>query len=447
MTMALGRVSAQPVAGARELRTVMIDPGHGGNDPGAVANGVNEKDIVLDVSLRLGKMIKEAYPGVQVLYTRSKDVFIPLHARASAAVRHKADLFISVHANWVSQTSVRGTETFTLGLHRSQENLEVAKKENAVILLEEDYSTNYEGFNPNETESYIMFENMQSEYQSQSISLAAHIQEEFTRQLNLSNRGVKQAGFLVLRQITMPGVLVEIGFISHPAERKFLASDEGKRKVAGSLFKAFATYKKEIDSRSRFTPLTGDTALAARTGGTRENNGDRALKSPETKNNQETPSPETSSVDTAAPPLPAPPKSNPDPRSHTNGNRSLNTAAQNKATANTTANDKANITAQNKDTARASTNATNATTDAAVWYAVQIGAVGKDIPPTPSNFKGVKDVYRIRVAPYYKYYTGKCATPAEAVTLRNQLSSRFPQAFIVIIENGTPRALQKSELP
>jgi len=251
----------QPAGEVRELQTVVIDPGHGGNDPGAVAAGIREKDLVLDVSLRLGRMISEAYPGVKVHYTRSKDVFIPLHARASAAVRHKADLFISVHANWVSQTSVGGTETFTLGLHRSQENLEVAKKENSVILLEEDYSTNYEGFNPNETESYIMFENMQSEYQSQSISLAAHIQEEFTRHLRLHNRGVKQAGFLVLRQITMPGVLVEIGFISNPTERKFLVSEEGKRKVAESLFKAFKTYKKEIDDRSRFTTVAGNTPV------------------------------------------------------------------------------------------------------------------------------------------------------------------------------------------
>jgi len=235
------------------LSTVVIDPGHGGMDPGAVAGGMQEKDLVLDLALRLGKKIKAQHPEVKIIYTRDKDIFIPLYARADIANRNKADLFISLHANYVSATSVSGTETFTLGLHRSEENLEVAKKENAVILLEENYSTNYEGFNPNETESYIMFENMQAEYQNQSLSLAANIQNQFSQRIKTANRGVKQAGFLVLRRATMPSVLVEVGFISNAVERRFLDTEAGKNTVVESILHAFSHYKKSIDERSNFT--------------------------------------------------------------------------------------------------------------------------------------------------------------------------------------------------
>ena len=159
--------------------TVVIDPGHGGRDPGAVYRNIREKDIVLDIGLRLGKLINQHYPEVKVLYTRKTDVFIPLHERADLANKHKADLFISLHVNASGTSSVSGTETFVLGLHRSQENLEVAKKENSVILLEDDYKTTYEGFDPNSSESYIMFANAQSEYFDQSVMFASEIQSQF----------------------------------------------------------------------------------------------------------------------------------------------------------------------------------------------------------------------------------------------------------------------------
>ncbi len=391
---------AQTLNGGRELKTVVIDPGHGGNDPGAVSAGIREKDIVLDVSLRLGKMISNAYPGVNVIYTRSKDVFIPLHTRASVAVKNKADLFISLHANWVSQTSVRGTETFTLGLHRSQDNLEVAKKENSVILLEEDYSTNYEGFNPNETESYIMFENMQSEYQSQSISLAAHIQDKFTGTLKLPDRGVKQAGFLVLRQITMPGVLVEIGFISNPTERKFLTSETGKSKVATSLFQAFSAYKKEIDSKSQFTMAGEEEHDTPKTGRT------------------ETETPKEGNSAQGTPP-PAPKENHTPIPAAGNASSALVKAGKKEGSSNSPA----------------------------TWYAVQVGAVGKEVAPTPANFRGEKNIYKVRIAPFYKYYSGKYDTLSKAIAEKKRLSGKFPQAFVVIFENGVPRPLSKSELP
>lgn len=234
------------------IRTVVIDPGHGGKDPGAVYGNVREKDIVLDIALKLGTYIKSSFPDVKVMYTRDKDVFVPLFQRAVVANKNDADLFISIHVNAVSRGNAQGTETFILGQHRSKDNLEVAKKENAVILLETDYKTTYEGFDPNSPESYIMFELVQEEYLEQSAMLAASIQDQFRERVQRVDRSVKQAGFLVLRQISMPGVLVEAGFLSHPSERSFLQSETGRDFLASAMFRAFRDYKKKIEARSSF---------------------------------------------------------------------------------------------------------------------------------------------------------------------------------------------------
>ncbi len=242
------------------IRTVVIDPGHGGKDPGAVYGNVREKDIVLDIGLKLGNYIKSSFPDVRVVYTRDKDVFVPLFQRAAIANKHDADLFISIHVNAVSRGNAQGTETYILGQHRSKDNLEVAKKENAVILLEADYKTTYEGFDPNSPESYIMFELVQEEYLEQSAMLAASIQDQFRERVQRVDRSVKQAGFLVLRQISMPGVLVEAGFLSHPSERNFLQSETGRDYLASAMFRAFRDYKKKIEARSSFHLVTVPTA-------------------------------------------------------------------------------------------------------------------------------------------------------------------------------------------
>lgn len=238
------------------IKTVVIDPGHGGKDPGAVYGKAREKDIVLDISLKLGNYIRSAFPDVQVIYTRDKDVFVPLFQRAAIANKNKADLFISIHVNAVDRGTAQGTETFILGQHRTQENLEVAKKENAVILLEDDYHTTYEGFNPNSPESYIMFELVQDEYLEQSALLASAVQDQFRERANRIDRSVKQAGFLVLRQTTMPSVLIETGFLSHPTERNFLMSDSGRDYLASAIFRAFRDYKKKVEARSSFQMVT-----------------------------------------------------------------------------------------------------------------------------------------------------------------------------------------------
>jgi len=238
------------------ISVVVIDPGHGGKDPGAVVGKAEEKNIVLDIALKLGNYIKTNFPETKVIYTRDRDVFVPLYQRADIANKNKADLFISIHANYVNSSSVQGTETFVLGQHRSEDNLEVAKKENSVILLEDDYSTTYEGFDPNSPESYIMFELVQDEYLEQSVMLASDIQNEFKNQAKRFDRSVKQAGFLVLRQTTMPSVLVETGFISHSSERDFLLSDTGRNKIALSIFSAFKEYKRKIEGKSSFNLVT-----------------------------------------------------------------------------------------------------------------------------------------------------------------------------------------------
>lgn len=224
--------------------TVVIDPGHGGRDPGAIGKRGKEKTINLNVALKLGKLIQANCQDVHIVYTRQKDVFVGLDRRAQIANDAKADLFISIHTNSVARgRTVRGTETYTLGLHRTDENLEVAKKENSVILIENDYEQRYAGFNPNSAESYIIFEFLQDRNMEKSVQLATLIQRQFKGTAKRIDKGVHQAGFLVLRETTMPGVLVELGYISTPDEERYLLSEAGTDALARSIYQAFVSYK------------------------------------------------------------------------------------------------------------------------------------------------------------------------------------------------------------
>lgn len=239
-----------PVSQAKEKTfTVVIDAGHGGKDPGARGSSINEKAINLAVALRLGSLISEKHDDVKVIYTRKTDVFIELDERANIANRNKADLFISIHTNAVKRgSSVSGTETYTLGLARTDENLEVAMRENSAILLEDNYLQKYEGFDPTSSESYIIFEFMQNKHMEQSISLASEVQKCFAS-AKRNNRGVRQAGFLVLRKTSMPSILVELGYISNPAEERFMRTKEGQNKLATTIYNAFTKYKWEYDRK------------------------------------------------------------------------------------------------------------------------------------------------------------------------------------------------------
>lgn len=228
---------------------VVIDPGHGGKDAGALGTISKEKDIVLKVGLKVRELLRKQDPGIAVLMTRSTDVFIGLNERADYANRNHADLFVSIHANSVKSKSARGIETYTLGLARSEENLRVAMKENSVILKEDDYKTKYEGFDPNSTESYIMFEFMQNKNMESSIKLAQNVQKNLVVGGRRVNRGVKQNIFLVLRRTSMPSILIELGFISDRQEENYMNSVAGIDEMARSISSAVIKYKQDLDKK------------------------------------------------------------------------------------------------------------------------------------------------------------------------------------------------------
>lgn len=228
---------------------VVIDPGHGGKDPGAMGPNGREKDINLNVSLYFGNLIKENCPDVKVVYTRETDIYVPLQDRSNMANKANGNLFVCIHTNASKAKSAYGSETYTIGLDKTNANFEVAKRENSVILLEEDYQEKYQGFDPTSPDSYIMFEFMQSKFSDKSIEFAAYIQDEFTS-VKRYNRGVRQENFWVLHQTKMPSVLIELGFISNPEEERFLLSKSGQQAMAQSIYNAFVKYKHEYDKKN-----------------------------------------------------------------------------------------------------------------------------------------------------------------------------------------------------
>lgn len=248
------------------IRKVVIDAGHGGKDPGAVSlnRKTLEKDITLSVALKLGSQIKQRFPEIDVIYTRDTDVFIPLNQRTDIANRNKADLFISIHVNAAKARSASGTETFVMGLDKSSSNLEVSKLENSVIVLEgDDFSSKYEGFDPNVPESYIIFSLLQNSHLEHSLAFASMVQNRFSKGPIIIDRGIKQAGLLVLWRTTMPAVLVELGFISNSYDYSILVRNENHDKFANAIFDAFLEYKNvyEQGKNTSFTanyPATRD---------------------------------------------------------------------------------------------------------------------------------------------------------------------------------------------
>lgn len=242
--LALGWAAAMP--GPRKLhigriKLLVIDAGHGGQDVGCHYGGKFEKDVTLAVSQLLAKQIHDSFPEVKVMMTRKDDVFVELHERAELANRNNADLFISVHVNASPSANAYGTETYAMGLHKTEGNLSVAKRENASILMESNYQANYSGFDPNSPEGHIIFSLYQNQFLNQSLDLAGRVEKQFSLSQRTS-RGVKQAGFLVLWKTAMPSILVETGYLSHARERAYLTSKEGQETVAANIFHAFCEY-------------------------------------------------------------------------------------------------------------------------------------------------------------------------------------------------------------
>ena len=353
--------------------TVVIDAGHGGKDPGARGANVNEKEINLAVALKLGRLIENNAEDVRVIYTRKTDRFIELDERANIANRNKADLFVSIHTNAVKRGStVQGTETYTLGLARSEENLEVAMSENSAILLEDNYQQRYEGFDPNSSESYIIFEFMQNKHMEQSISLASEIQKSFGSCKRV-DRGVRQAGFLVLRKTSMPSVLVELGYISNRQEEQFMRTAAGQNKLAEALYDAFCKYKKNYDRR--------------------KGNISGAVVAPVA--NEKTP----------------PPGSEAD---------ILNKKQQ----------------ATRQKTSVSSTTSVNRNTKGKVIYKIQFLTSNKKLPANSRLFKGYKNVDFYVEKGIYKYTYGETSDFNSIRKMRRTIAKDFKDAFIIAFKDG-----------
>ncbi|MCK9481540.1 MAG: N-acetylmuramoyl-L-alanine amidase [Bacteroidia bacterium] len=232
--------------------TVIIDPGHGGKDPGGQSAGFNEKDVVLAVGKKLGKLISDSLNNVNIVFTREKDVFIELSERSKIANKANGDLFISIHSNANDNSAAEGTETFVMGTHKNEGWLAVAKRENASILLEADYQHNesYGGFDPNSPVGHIIFSLYQNAFITKSLEIAEDVENEFQNHTSLKSRGVKQAGFLVLWKTSMPSVLVEIGFLTNPKDRASMTSEHGQEKIALAIFQAFKKYYANNQAKS-----------------------------------------------------------------------------------------------------------------------------------------------------------------------------------------------------
>ena len=367
-----------------KIRKVVIDAGHGGQDPGAISPNrkVLEKDITLSVALKFGKLIEDKNPDIQVIYTRKTDVFVPLNNRSEIANKNQADLFISIHVNSVKARSACGSETYVMGESKSSSNLEVTMMENSVIAFEGDSKSVYEGFDPNNPESYIIFSLLQNAHLEKSLQMAEYVQEQLAEGPIKVNRGIKQGGLLVLWKTSMPAILVELGFISNPSDYLMLCGEENHMKYAKALYKAFEKYRKAYEAGNR-TSISNPTATATATATTTTTSSAAAI-----------PSIQDSSRDTAT---------------------------KNTASTKTTTSDK--------------TSSKSSTSSISYPYRIQILAVTKKLPDNAPDLKGEKNVNCIKVGNYFKYSIGEFKTREEAMKELPNVKIKFPQAFITKVEN------------
>ena len=380
---------------AKDKFTVVIDPGHGGKDVGAVGAISNEKSINLNIALALGNLIERNLSDVRVIYTRKTDVFISLKGRAEIANRAKADLFISVHTNSVppTKTPPQGFQVYTLGMHRAKDNLDVAMRENSVISLEKGYEKTYQGFDPNSSESYIMFEILQSANMEKSVELARLIQRSVCSKANRNDKGVHQAGFLVLRETSMPSCLIELGFITSNEEEQFLNSSRGIDLMARGIYEAFVEYKNIYDGKVTipYRPSTKNQLPIENVLGRLSNNTKTPAEQVEMpKRIKVVTQPRTTQTPTVK---------------HQRNREEIHTSL---------------------DEASASI----------PLFKIQIFAINRELSLDSELFKGYKNISFEVDGSLHKYMIGANEDYYEILRLKEELKQEFPEAFIVAFKNG-----------
>lgn len=387
------------------IKRIVIDAGHGGKDPGASGKKSKEKDIALKVALMTGNYIEENLKDVEVFYTRKTDVYIDLIKRAQIAHEVDADLFISIHVDAVGSRSIYGPSTYVLGLHRTEDNLRVAQKENAVIKLEDNYEDKYEGFDPGKPESYIIFNFVQNAYLEQSTELANTIQTEFRTRAGRNDRGVHQAGFLVLRETSMPSVLVELGYITNADEETYLNTTQGQEYMASAIYRAVRDYKKAIENRNHTTLSTENKSSG--------HNTVVATKS-----------------ETAKDPIKTETKQTVQPKMEQQKEQELPKVEEKKAEV---------VVAATVSTPVANTPQKPVTTTPkpeTVIFKLQIMASTNKIPDSDPSLKNLKQLDSYKEGGYYKYTLGNSENMDDIKAIKNEVKDRFPDAFIIAFKNG-----------
>ncbi|MCK9639466.1 MAG: N-acetylmuramoyl-L-alanine amidase [Prolixibacteraceae bacterium] len=384
------------------IKTVVIDAGHGGKDPGTVVGKAKEKNIVLDIALKLGNLIRQNQQNIKVVYIRDGDYFVPLLDRAQIANKANADLFISIHANYCGSPEIHGTETYVLGLHRTEDNLNVAKKENSVILLEEDYSTRYEGFNPNLSESYIMFELVQDAYLDQSLRFASILQSNFKEVAQRNNRDVRQAGFLVLRETAMPSVLIETGYLSNKKENSFLQTDNGRNEIAHSIYGSLINYLEKLDTKEIIP--------------------DRQTNGINPENTQK-------------------------PKHKSTPERNQTELEPSRSGKNSIVADTSTKTLQKvkSGTLSEKKRPEKMVTESGITYAIQIGVFSRKISLDSKSFKGITPIKEMIFNGNYKYYCFESDSFQTTKSNYEEVSKKFPDAFIVSIQNNKTKMVWMKE--
>ena len=435
-------------AAKQKTFTLVIDAGHGGNDAGAIGAITKEKTINLNVALAFGRLVERNCKDVKVIYTRKTDVFVPLHTRADIANKAKADLFISIHTNALPKRKIsRGLETYTLGMHRAADNLDVAKRENSVILIEKDYKQRYQGFDPNSSESYIMFELIQDKNMAQSVELAKLVQKRTCAEARRQNKGVKQAGFLVLRETSMPSCLIELGFISTPDEERFLHSESGVEQLGRGIYQAFVDYYKGVKGKK--SEVRTETS-EVKTEKAEDRSAKEEVKSPkeETKRPKGKMARELADVREGRVPLeeemPKKPEQpnmeEPEPAEDLLKDDSAATAVAQAAPSVMPL--LAAVMPAPEPVEKVPAKSREASS--APVFKLQILTSSIKLKPTSAQLKGQKQANYYKEGGLYKYTLGSSENYQEIYQLRKAQVARFPQSFIIAFKDGKRMDVQEA---